>query len=952
MSYNTIDNSQWYLEKEHKGNFEDFLSKLSYNGADITLSRKILESRDYMDFMSEINYLMGNSKDQDEIDPKYAQISSMRDSEYDKIKTELISGLTEYLDISREASISKIDYRKLLNGNDRNAFLNKDLLTDEDKYYHNVHGLMNEQYDIYFQNVNGAIMTKTIYYDFGTKNDGWVQMSSILKKLSEIHGTYINHKTPLIVTQRELLAVDPWEVQTNDMKKMVAQECRINPYYFLRECQKVKELTKLRPYVPSIGSWSLIWLHSQCFNTYIERSRQTGKTFDVLAILGYEFVVGSRDKTILLFNYIESQIHKNKNELITIIQNIPNYLKTQNYEKNGSKSKEELGPNGVKEILNNITKNKLKIKAIGTTETSGQRAGRGETITFANKDEVNFYTNIPYVMTSVSNGHNTASALAEARGERYGLILTSTAGDRKSKHGKFMYNFIYNEMTMFDTQLFSYTREELAVYLNRKLNAKHYFVIKYSYKELGLSEDWVEKAKRANNSSAEFQVEILNMWLADTAGVYLSEGALIKIESLLQFNKPKLYIHKKIYDIKYFANNNESFETLIQNTPVIIMGIDLASGDLGDSSVIYAMNAITGKRIYTFASNNIYVDSFADFYMELVDLIYSLNPKCKIITNVERNDLGRSFIPIIVNIDKLKTDKYMKTLFYTTEIVDKTAKKAEEGTLRTTDYQVTTKRLSEYGTFVNAVNREYLTETLYPEIADKYPYLIADEDLYNEAVNISMIRGKVQANKGFHDDYTFAMLHCASLIHYHKYREILKNEFDFIVDRTKILNMSSNVFVLETKEPDPTDNIDGKYEFRTVRIKHDDCIGGYYEIIEGDRWQNGLRQPLTPEELQELTYTNEELRVLMGSIRVFGRVKKKLQNGAPNPGAISEEYLKTNMTSAGDYYPGLGMEVLNQQHTNPDAYNSNSPVANFNRFNNKPVNAVGKVASLKSFLKR
>src|SRR5699024_8193976 len=77
--------------------------------------------------------------------------------------------------------------------------------------------------------------TQKVYYDFKTKNTSFIKVARELKRQN-----IKNHMLHLRIYDKELIGVDPYDENlSNHMKARIMRECRINFWYFIRECVRV-----------------------------------------------------------------------------------------------------------------------------------------------------------------------------------------------------------------------------------------------------------------------------------------------------------------------------------------------------------------------------------------------------------------------------------------------------------------------------------------------------------------------------------------------------------------------------------------------------------------------------------------------------------------------------------------------------------------------------------------
>lgn len=798
-----------------------------------------------------------SSDDQDELD-------ELTFEEFSAQKSTAVKQYNEWSKLQKELEKENIGpyikpYKRIFNG----VFetLDKDSMTDELKRIQNVQGLPDECWDVYVDKDNGKLVT--IYYDYDTLNEHFFAFSVFLEKYKKIMNIpNINHKIPLILFDRTLMHVDTDdEALSYEMRTRIANECKINPFYYFREVARIldEKINKLVRYQMTLATYSFLWLYCQCFNTFKELPRQMGKTFDSNNTGGYEFGVGSRNSMILVVHYKRSEAEKNRNNMIAAVNKIPKYLRIHNITKRIKKGKEvwEEGPDlvgGSKVVVSNeFFNNQLKVTAVGKSETTASQVGRGDTVHFVFIDELNYVANANTVLTAVQFAHGMASILKDRAGERYGMHFMSTAGELNTQSGKDMYKLVHEGMCKFDPVFFGYNYDDLRTVLEKN-SSKMFFYITFQYYELGFGEDWVDKAIEKSTTREKFQQDILNVWLSGSAKSIFSMNALTRIRTMSQKCLHVTYMYKKYNKFVYFPKNRDiDFETFIKQVNAMNIGIDISNGTSNDSSVMIAVDLETARPLFSYKNNQLNALDFSILLIDFVKYLKRINPNLKLTLNVENDGPGQTVIPI------LRKDKEIEQhLFRLQSFIDKYK-----------GYQVkaTTKKINNdveviYGTGMRKW-RKALTDVLLFDLVDKYPYAFQWEEAYNELT--TLIRksgasdGKILAAAGFHDDIVMATLHAYSPIFLEEFVINLERYFDFVIDYRKIESMSLDSHIISHEFSESNNNIEGKIDYKII-TKKDPMTGQEYDELKMTKVINGVKVELTTDEIAEEMEMNNELK--------------------------------------------------------------------------------------------
>jgi len=785
--------------------------------------------------------------------------------EFEDNYIENISGqMKRKLDVLEGRTPYSPPYKKIFNGV-WSKKIDPDKLSEQDKITLKIHGMNKELYDIYWDEEYKR--ATAVFYDIGTNNEHVYSFVEYLEKLKEKQHPRMNHKVPLILFDPMLMGINPFsDSLTHEMRQRIIAEAKINPLFFLRECVRIAvDSDKMVMWQPNIASWSVVWLYTQNFNLYHEAPRQTGKTFIIQLLMAYEYAIGSDLANMLILHYKSEEGIKNQNEIIELCNLFPEYMRNHAivYTKKGDlKYTGKVIPTKGGISNNIINKNEMKVRAVGSTEMSATQAGRGGTYPFVFVDEFAFIKNIQAVLASVLFSHSTARAKFELRNKRTCMMFASTPGMLSTKEGRILYDLIYNGYCKFTPKLFALTYEELYTYM--KTNAsKDFFCIKYTYREMGLTEEWAEAAQRRSANYTDFETEVLQRWKNNSANGIFTEKELSRladrsskfIEETYMFGKEKITYHP--------IRENATFIETLSNYNTIGIGIDIANGVGGDSSVLYAIDLETASPLFMYRSNTIHVPDFALFITKLFKSIHEEIPDTRILLNIERDGPGLTLMPM------LKSDPIIEPMLYATKRfidpkIDNVFIKAYTKPGNTHD------TIFEYGTYMRKVRNELFNNILFM-LVERYPMAFDFRDAYDEVRSLIRTKGKgkIEAAPGFHDDIVVALLHAYSLIFRDEYRESLNKYFNFTVDFRKIVDMPITSHISTYTESTFYSNfsdVEGTVSFE-VKVYVDKNDGKPYDYIEVFIVINGQRVKMSDEDSRKESLKNRELFEAMKTLR-------------------------------------------------------------------------------------
>ena len=812
----------------------------------------LIDKYDYRGYMEYQQSVIIEAKKNHEYEEDMNELLNMTEDEYTLYKEmfeEVFNAFVNEGGLSDDNEF-KFPYKEIFNGNFNR--LDKTKLTEEQKIKFNVQGLLDECYDIYYDPEHK--ITIPLYYDYSTTNESFVAFALSLEKLKERTGIQLNHNLPLILFNRNLMGQDMHSPSlAPELQIAAAVEMRQNMIFYMRECARMVDgKGNKMQYQMTIGTWTILWLYCQCFNTFRCAPRQVGKTTDINCVSGGEFAAGSENTKILVAHFKAEDAGKNRKMMIDFANLMPAFLKFHNVVKKIQKNKEmwEVGPDMTpspkSKYINNVFRsNQIMIASAGTTETTAERVGRGETFEFGINDEITFVPHAITMTTAMQLANSTARMRAEKANKRYGLHYMSTAGKLNTKHGREMYDFIFNKMCRFDIKLFEYSYEDLCAYLKTN-GKKNFFNVQYGYKEMGFGEDWLDQRIAQTENREAFMTEILMDWLDVDSSALLNQKQIGRISTLTKSQAMDTFIFDKFFSITFFPQfANEDFYTFINRYQTIAIGVDLAHGTGNDSTVFFAIDMESGEKLFMFKSNTLTTSETTMFIKKFIPFLKESNPDLNIILAIELEGPGQSVIP------DLTKDPFIEPLLFGTKKLF--SSHAADVLVKSTTKKLDYASYLSYGIKEREV-REYLYEKLLFELVDKYPYAFSHPEALNQLSTLYRKNtGRIDHKPGAHDDILIATLIAYSLIFNTDFRKQVGEQFKFYVDMSKIkmvsvmqsMNMFTNEYANYTKD-------EGEVSYVLVPTM---INGKQYTNVEIYKVKNGRKVKLSGEEYHyELNY--------------------------------------------------------------------------------------------------
>ena len=835
-----------------------FQAWLKKNGANYEFTKELVLSTDYNGYLATI---AGKVVDEDTED-YYSEILSIDYAGYIEFKDSAIKMIEEYLstkDAPSDEASQIIPYHKILNGNfDK---INHSVISEQEKIFYNVDGLPDDMWDVYIDvDENGKLTGrfKTVYYDMITKNKQFWDFHMYLKKFSDVSKIRFNDKIHLIVFDRDLLGIDTMSILPGEMQVKVAREGMVNPWFHMRECARITKNGESKRFEMTIQQFTFIWLYCQNFNTFLSAPRQIGKTYIVNHLLAYEFAYGSTDFECGFLHYEYTRAVDNKREVIEIADEFPEFLRFHqivNRRKKGVEYKnvEPSSKSASKETKNQQLGNTLVAIAVSPQEQQAARAGRGRRLRFLLFDEFNFVKCIMAAMSGIQFATTATMDFARKKGIRHSIHYASTAGDLTTLAGRQMYDVVTNKICKFDNKLFGMNYSSLHTYLFASAEMDFFFV-EYGYQELGMSEAWYDDRRRKIPVAAKFRNEILMDWISSSADSLYTQEHIERVQTWIDAVKWDTHFLDNRYMIDYIrSSGSETIEDEFKKMSVLCMGIDIAHGSSGDSTVFFGMNMETCMPVFEYATNTLLVVDFPVVYKAICDLAWKANPNLVIISALEWDGPGQDILPVLERDPKYAKTLFGYTIYYNKDLNDRT--------VRGFDKNISRDSKTIMGSHVNG-RRKWMTENLLPQLVELQPYTFCHPKALDEVKTLKRTKGdkgRVEAKAGAHDDRIFARLHAYGLVFDELYRENVYKKFNYVVDMHKIKfeTMGEHKLGIMENEEVFLDR-EGELDWKLVD-KYDSASGYSWQEIKCTKIINGIKVNLTLPEVIEESKNNLKL---------------------------------------------------------------------------------------------
>lgn len=579
------------------------------------------------------------------------------------------------------------------------------------------------------------------YYDTGTSNKSFLQVAKDLKSLG-IHNYYFM----LEIYDYSLVNIDPYaENLTRDQISRIMTECTRNPWYYLREVCRVPDQGGVGiPFKANRGNIAQTWLTLHGIDSWLCLPRQQGKTISFLCLLAWAYSFGTNNSTFIFMNKDSGNAKENLQRLKDIIDCLPEFLRFEQIMEEDENGKVKLvkAARNATSMKHPITKNRIIIKPKATSYESALSLARGLTSPVLHFDEPEF---TPYIKTIIENSvstFETASRNAKKNGAIYCRAFSCTPGDldtsmgqeaqevlsHTTKWSEHMYDMRYDSLNDDKNELLQYVK-------NNGGNGIVY--IEYSYKQLGLTDEWLRNMYNKIQNPVVVKREILLQRIRGSSDSPFDQEDIEYMASMVQPIIDELYLCDHFrFDI---------YKKLERLTPYLV-SIDCSTGTNGDSNAITIINPYTVRPDAEFKCPYIGETQFEKLIIELVQ--QHLPRACIII---ERNSVGDGIIDHLLN-SPIRSNLYF----------DKNKDLVESNLADQSNVVSMLKRQGDqkkfYGVYTDNKSREDMMAILFRRVAEFKDDFVTKNITDDIAHLVRFKSGKVAAQVGFHDDSIMSYL--------------------------------------------------------------------------------------------------------------------------------------------------------------------------------------------------
>ena len=576
--------------------------------------------------------------------------------------------------------------------------------------------------------------TNNVFYDTETNNLSFLQVASDLKKLGIKNNMFF-----LRLYDKGLQGIDPHgpiTVMSNELCQRIMAECIRNPWYYLREVCRIPDQGNSNgiPYKLNRANLAATWCFVNNIDHYLTIPRQVGKTQSIIANLTWAYLFGTTNSSFAFFATSQELASENLERLKMQRELLPPYLRLrQDCVIDAILGTKDNEIDNIRKIYNPLNKNTIVTKPKASSKEAAIKLGRGNTLPITYSDETEFTDYIDEIVKASGPAFSTAAANAERNGAAYCRIFSSTPGDLDSPAGQAAQAILDKTCRWTETYYDLGPEKAKEIIASNSENGICY--IEYSYKQLGLGEDWFRKlCKLVNGDPTAIKRELLLQRIRGSKDSPFSEEDLMAIQEIRPVILEEYFI-MDIYQLNVYKELNPKVPYLV--------GVDVATGVNNDSTAVSVVNPYTLQIDAEFRSP---IMGYPDLKRFLYQLVKKYIPNC--VLCIEKNHGGDAVI------QDLRESVLNRNIYHSMskELVDDNNAKMNKGHI-----EREVERRRNYGVFTGTKSRALMMDLLFLTVQENKDRLTSHY-VIDDILKLVRKNGKVQAASGEHDDSIMSYL--------------------------------------------------------------------------------------------------------------------------------------------------------------------------------------------------
>jgi hypothetical protein len=582
--------------------------------------------------------------------------------------------------------------------------------------------------------------------DVSTDNRSFVEIARLYKEMG-----IKNHVFMLALHNPLLKGVSPRDPNlTLGQMMLIADECSENPFYYFREVARVpaQSGSPEGPFRANRANVALFWcFFNHCWFILIQ-PRQTGKSFSTDNLMVLLLNIICRKTSINLMTKDDILRRANIERIKDIMDALPPYLQ----QKSGADA------NNGEEITIRSLGNVYKTHLPQMSEKRALIVGRGLTTAISHFDEPPFQPNIATSLPASLGGTGAAQDAAKAAGAPYGTIMTTTAGKRDDRDGKYIYKLLTDAAEW--TELFLDARNHAEFERMVRINSRTQdFMINgtFNHRQLGYTDQWLlEKIKNAKAEGDDANRDFMNIWTSGSLTSPFDQDTATKISRSTRLHDHIDMSAADLYVTRWYIPREKIGETLRNGK--FIMSLDTSEASGGDDIALMITDIETLNLIAIGNFNETNLFRFSEWICDI--LIANVN----VTAIIERRSTGAMLIDLLcIRLPEKGIDPFRRLYNRVVNDSDEFPERFREiqQPMNRRSPEIYTKFKKTFGFSTSgsgATSRTELYSTTLQNAAKQAGDRMFDKALIEQVLGLVTRNGRIDHEVGQHDDLVIAWL--------------------------------------------------------------------------------------------------------------------------------------------------------------------------------------------------
>ena len=583
--------------------------------------------------------------------------------------------------------------------------------------------------------------------DDKTTNTSFLELSKLLKEMG-----VRNYYFFLVLFHKELQGVDPHSKDlTNDQKAKIALECKINPWYFLREVALVPASEPLR-FKLIRPTLAMLWSFFCGIDFALTIPRQIGKSVACDALFIWLMYIYYKRADSFLFTKNNELRKGNIERIKKTLKLYPEWLIpliiTGN--KKDADNTEIMTCKTLENTLYTAVPQKSKDEA--------KKVGRGLTIVFKQVDEVPYINNVQISLPALSSASDAAFDNCKREGIYHGSLYTTTAGELDTEEGAWTYGFFNSGMPWSEILYDAFDAEEAKqIVKNTSKEDRCLIYGVFSHRQCGKTDQWLRDIlSKVPRTKEEIERDYLNKW---TSGSLYSaiEKHLLEIINASEIEPSFTEITLDRFVVNWYIPRHEIANRMMSAD--YIMGLDTSNISGKDTNAIIIVDI---RDMSVVASSKVSIGNLNTYAIWLANFLITYS---RITLVIENKSSAQGIIDTITNIMLNKGINPFKRMYNV--IVDDYIRLEDEYKFINQPVDQIGRNVAKvdslkdkFGFKTNGNNRHHLFNTVLVDAAQSTGHLVRDKNLSSQLKGLIIKNGRVDHLANGHDDSVISWLLC------------------------------------------------------------------------------------------------------------------------------------------------------------------------------------------------